>query len=119
MNLLLGEGNEEVDISGTLDPAPPVRAIGTVEVADGSPWTITRDGFDWKAAGFLVGQTITVTEWLGDPVTGSWVITDITGEGFDVLELDGVAPATGTFSWDIVGTDDPGPRLCARRRFRA
>lgn len=71
VNLLLGIGNDHLDIQGTLDPDVPVKLTGTVII------TATTDGidltrpkpFDWKAQGFLVGQPVQIAgypdhEWI-------------------------------------------------------
>ncbi len=57
VNLLLGTGNDYLDIQGTLQPAPAVIARGTFELVTGA---ITKDGVDWKALGFLVGQSVAI-----------------------------------------------------------
>src|SRR6185436_13495244 len=71
VNLLLGSGNDAVDVQGTIDPDVPVKMTGTVLV---SPVTtphapknhtgidLTRPlPFDWKAQGFLVGQPVHIS----------------------------------------------------------
>jgi hypothetical protein len=62
VNLMLGQGNDSLDILGTLNPAPAVSATQAFELTpDGQGGgTIERRGFDWKGSGFLVGQTVTV-----------------------------------------------------------
>ena len=60
-NLMLGEGNDFLDVSGTLNPAPFVsaeNAFKTIAVpAEAGPAAgkvaIALDGYDWKAQGFL------------------------------------------------------------------
>jgi len=75
LNLLLGEGNDRLDIEGTLDPAPSVQVTNDFEFtpdAGGDGGTIIREGFDWKAVGFLVGQTVAI-----DGVAGEWTVSAI------------------------------------------
>ena len=61
VNLLLGVGNDTLDIQGTLDPAPVVSApTGHLQ-----PTAATHDHprpgrSTWKDLGFLVGQTVTI-----------------------------------------------------------
>ena len=56
VNLLLGEGNDTLDIQGTLNPAPGgLGATGSSSRYSGN--AITRTGpVTWKDLGFLVGQ---------------------------------------------------------------
>ena len=96
VNLMLGEGNDALDITGTLNPAPFVSARNEfVFTPSGSGGTIVREGFDWKAQGFLVGQTVTI-----EGQAGQWTVTAIddatTPEGQDpndnsILVLSGPA----------------------------
>ena len=75
VNLLLGEGNDGLVINGTLDPAPSVQVTNVFDVtadAGGDGGTIEREGFDWKAIGFLVGQTVTI-----EGVVGEWTVAAI------------------------------------------
>jgi hypothetical protein len=68
LNLMLGEGNDRLDIEGTLDPAPSVQVTNNFEFnpdAGGNGGTIVREGFDWKAQGFLVGQTVIIEGQVG------------------------------------------------------
>ena len=72
INLFLGSGNDRLDVQGTLQPDVPVKAVGTVVVATQGPGTGIPSGtthrlsravpFDFKAQGFLVGQTVTVSQ---------------------------------------------------------
>ncbi len=72
INLLLGEGNDDLSISDTLHPAPAVSAQQTFTFAGTSEGgTITRAGFDWKAQGFLVGQTLSIDG------QGAWTVLAI------------------------------------------
>ena len=79
-----------LDIQGTLDPGrPPCQPTGNRQLAGSPAAPISRAGFDWKAAGFLVGQTITVTDYasVGAVVPGTWTITGFTGDQNDVLHV--------------------------------
>jgi hypothetical protein len=61
LNVMLGEGNDALAITDTLKPAPQVSASNVftfTPTADGG--TVFRAGFDWKAQGFLIGQTVTI-----------------------------------------------------------
>ena len=82
LNLLLGSGNDRLDIQGTLDPAPvdytPVTTTGAVSLAPtATGGTVTRSGFDWAAAGFVVGQLVYISGL--EPQT--WRLVGITGAG--------------------------------------
>jgi hypothetical protein len=74
VNLMLGQGNDSLDILGTLNPAPPISARQFFDfIPDGQGGgTIERRGFDWKASGFRVGQTVTV-----EGVDGSYRVVAI------------------------------------------
>ena len=72
VNVLLGIGNDELDVQGTLDPDDPVKLTGTIAIAARQPGTrsasdpggvdITRPvPFDWKAQGFLIGQPVRIS----------------------------------------------------------
>ncbi|HEY3484924.1 MAG TPA: Calx-beta domain-containing protein [Ilumatobacteraceae bacterium] len=80
VNLLLGIGNDAVDVQGTLDPDDPVKLSGTLVIqprnagalgaSDIGGIDLTRPTpFDWKAQGFLVGQTVKISGF-----AGSWVV---------------------------------------------
>ena len=71
VNLMLGAGNDYLDIVGTLDPAPFVSAQNLFDLAlpgqdpDSEDlfdafYTVRSDILDWKAEGFLPGQTVFV-----------------------------------------------------------
>ncbi|WP_206521912.1 hypothetical protein [Mesorhizobium sp. M7A.F.Ca.CA.004.04.1.1] len=74
VNLMLGEGNDKLVIEGTLNPAPPVQVTSTFDITPSgvNGGTIVRTGFDWKAMGFLVGQTVKI-----DNLPGVWTIVAI------------------------------------------
>ena len=63
VNLMLGKGNDSLDIQGTLDPDDAVKLTGTIVITprrrrgigDARP---APQPFDWKAQGFLVGQPV-------------------------------------------------------------
>ena len=71
VNLMLGIGNDSLDIQGTIDPDVPVKLTGTIIIdADASTGIggidLTRpEPFDWKAQGFLVGQPVEITGFPG------------------------------------------------------
>ena len=76
INLMLGIGNDHLDIQGTIDPDVPVKLTGTVVFTDRTAGTLdgsdpggvdlTRpEPFDWKAQGFLVGQPVQLSGWDG------------------------------------------------------
>ncbi|HEX4998781.1 MAG TPA: Calx-beta domain-containing protein [Terriglobia bacterium] len=71
VNLMLGEGNDNLDIVGTLNPAPPVQVTQVFDIQPDES-SIVREGFDWKAQGFLVGQTVKI-----DDLDDVWTITAI------------------------------------------
>ena len=106
VNLFLGEGNDRVDVLGTLNPASPVAAFGQFEIvdpaADGA--TIFREGFDWKAQGFLVGQSVQI-----DGLAGSWTVTAI--DDFDANPGDGVGADPSDNSLLVLAG---GPALAAQ-----
>ena len=71
VNVMLGEGNDLIEVEGTLNPAAHVSAQNAFTFIEG--WdnsdpnflaefggfnVITLDGFNWKGEGFLVGQDI-------------------------------------------------------------
>jgi hypothetical protein len=75
VNVMLGEGNDKLLVTGTLNPAPHVSAenifaftpnwndpdygfLYAEEPAFQNKLMITRDGFNWKGEGFLVGQDL-------------------------------------------------------------
>ncbi|MEO6021102.1 MAG: calcium-binding protein [Knoellia sp.] len=78
LNLLLGSGNDRIDIQGTLQPDDTVKLTGTVGLSPyvgapagapaGTTHRLSRPApFDWKAQGFLVGQPVTISG-----MTGTW-----------------------------------------------
>ncbi len=74
LNILLGSGNDTLDIQGTLDPAQAVSAVGRFSYGS---TTITRTGpVSWRDLGFLPGQTLTISG-----VTESWTISAISADG--------------------------------------
>ncbi|HZK06225.1 MAG TPA: hypothetical protein VFC82_10350 [Actinomycetaceae bacterium] len=84
LNLLLGEGNDTLDIQGTLNPAFAVSSSGAFNY---SGTTITREGpVSWSDFGFLPGQLLTISG-----VAGSWVITGISKDGL-TLTVDAALP---------------------------
>src|SRR5262249_37940041 len=82
VNLLLGQGNDSLDVQGTLDPDDPVVATGLVTIVGGAAGgTVSRPGFDWTASGFTVGQDVTLYQRVGNAwqALGTWKVTAITG----------------------------------------
>ncbi|MEE4314510.1 MAG: Calx-beta domain-containing protein [Desulfofustis sp.] len=87
VNLMLGQGNDYLDIQGTLDPAPFVSAQNVFQfnnAGDDPDYpdnpTIRWAGFDWKAEGFLPGQTVTI-----DGEDEFWTVVSVE----DAVYLDG------------------------------
>ncbi|MBK5565794.1 hypothetical protein [Ensifer sp. SSB1] len=82
VNLMLGEGNDGLVIQGTLDPAPSVQVTNnfTVTPNGSNGGTIVRAGFDWKAMGFLVGQTVQIAGQ-----AGTWTVVAINDALIDPL----------------------------------
>src|SRR5204863_4033282 len=79
LNLLLGQGNDKLTITGTLDPIAGVTVTSTMTiVGSAAGGTLTRPGTDWLALGFLVGQSVQLT--LGGVVQpGTWKLPPIGG----------------------------------------
>jgi len=97
LNVLLGSGNDSLDIQGTLDPAQAVSAVGTFTYG---ATTITRTGpVTWRDLGFLPGQTLTVSG-----VTGSWTITAISADGL-TLTLSASLGTVGDGVRTVAATD--------------
>jgi Ca2+-binding RTX toxin-like protein len=73
LNVMLGEGNDQLTVEDTMVPAPHVSAsnVFTFSGPTGAN-TVFRAGFDWKAQGFLVGQTVTI-----EGLAGTWTVTAI------------------------------------------
>ncbi len=91
VNLMLGIGNDALDVQGTIDPDVPVKLTGTIIIEvistgdhpaglpldtdglshdeqgpDHAGIDLTRpQPFDWKAQGFLVGQPVEITGFPG------------------------------------------------------
>lgn len=81
VNLMLGEGNDDLLVEGTLNPAPHVSAENEFTFIEG--WNdpdyqflvdrtdfggrlvIARDGFNWKGEGFPVGQDLFLVDGHG------------------------------------------------------
>ncbi|MGL4256696.1 MAG: hypothetical protein ACRCSL_10200, partial [Microbacterium sp.] len=126
VNLLLGSGNDRLDIQGTLQPDVPVKVIGTVTLSPqgagagvpaGTTHALTRGSpFDWKAQGFLVGQPVTITGMngqfrvvgFGDSDPG-----DTTDNTILYLQLLSGSAVTGTASRTVVAADVPVTRTGA------
>ena len=73
VNFLLGIGNDELDVQGTLDPDVPVKTDRhdhltprPAGMGDAGGIDLTRPlPFDWKAQGFLVGQPVEISGFPG------------------------------------------------------
>ncbi|HET9217470.1 MAG TPA: Calx-beta domain-containing protein, partial [Terriglobia bacterium] len=106
LNVMLGEGNDGLTITGTLNPAASVSATQEfVFTTNSGGGTISREGFDWKAQGFLVGQSVQIQ---GQP--GVWTVTAINDVGNDpndnsILVLSGVPLPVLTGERTIVALD--------------
>ena len=116
-NLMLGYGNDRLDIQGTLQPDDAVKLTGTVVLAAsagqfGSTHRLSRPApFDWKAQGFLVGQPVTISG-----LTGTWKVV---GFGDDdpmdttdntvmyLLQLSGPAAGASTALRTVIAADVP------------
>jgi hypothetical protein len=92
VNLLLGQGDDVVDTLDTLrNESAIVATAGFVFTSAAGGGSIARAGFDFAAAGFRPGQTLTI-----GGVTGSWTIVSIGDAGADpndnsILNLSGPA----------------------------
>ena len=116
VNLMLGIGNDSLDIQGTIDPDVPVKLTGTIEielVTAGTAVTkakidLTRpQPFDWKAQGFLVGQPVKITG-----IPGEWVVI-----GFSDDDLTDTTDNTRMHLEQKVAATSPR-RRSTRRRMR-
>ncbi len=97
LNMMLGQGNDTLDVQGTLDPAAVVSSTGTFDYA-GS--TVTREGpVTWSDFGFLPGQALSISG-----VAGSWVITGVSTDGLS-LTLDAPLPADIAGAHTVTSTD--------------
>jgi Ca2+-binding RTX toxin-like protein len=120
LNVLLGYGNDRLDIQGTLQPDVPVKLTGTVVLATqgsgsgipaGTTHRLSRPApFDWKAQGFLVGQSVTISG-----MTGTWKVLgfgdddpgDTTDNTVMYLQLLTGVAATGTAPHTVTAADVP------------
>ncbi|MEO6494544.1 MAG: hypothetical protein ABIP99_17070 [Ilumatobacteraceae bacterium] len=115
-NLLLGSGNDRLDIQGTLQPDDAVKLTGTVVLSTSlgqftSTHRLSRPApFDWKAQGFLVGMPLTISG-----MTGAWKVVgfgdddlaDTTDNTVMYLKLLSGAATTGTAVRSVIGADVP------------
>jgi hypothetical protein len=94
LNVMLGEGNDDLQIIGTLNPADSVEVTRTFDItasettpAGTTGATIRLEGFDWKANGFLVGQKILIDGidggWTVKAIDDDWAYPDNHAEGTD------------------------------------
>ncbi|WP_201742286.1 hypothetical protein [Mangrovicoccus ximenensis] len=124
VNLMLGVGNDYLEVEGTLNPAPFVQAQNAFEAIEG--WSdpdyefligdvdddglpaaglnedlqgklvITREGFDWKAQGFLVGQDVFFVDGEGsETLLGRIIAIEDAIEYFDINGNPLIDPETG------------------------
>ncbi|MEL6550929.1 MAG: hypothetical protein AAFQ54_11870 [Pseudomonadota bacterium] len=105
VNLMLGEGNDRLDITGTLNNVSGVDTTGTFTVTpDGSDGgTISRADIDWLALGFLPGQSVEI-----DGVDGRWTVASVED-----------ATADPNDNSILVLTGDPLPALTGEITVRA
>lgn len=84
LNLLLGEGNDHLSITGTLDPQKPASVTQTLTITLITDITgglavpvkgiqVTRPAGSWLSDGYLVGDTVSISG-----LAGSWLIVDLT-----------------------------------------
>ena len=108
LNLLLGQGNDNLDIQGTLDPRDAAVAVADVDVTRnvtvtplaGAGATVFSAGFDWRAAGFEVGQLVFVDGL--EPKT--WRLVDISADRTTLtLHGDQLGAFTGTRRLYVAG----------------
>ena len=103
VNLLLGQGNDSLQILGTIDPDIAVkltgsmiitgRAVGTRGPSDLGGIDLTRaTPFDWRSQGYVVGQPIHIT---GFP-SGSWVVSGFSDSDLADTTDNTVMHLTGT-----------------------
>ena len=115
LNVLLGQGNDRLTITGTLDPRPesytPVTFTGAVDIAAtggaGTWFTLTRrDGSSWAtgaASDFVVGQQVLI-----DGAAGTWRVVRIAGSVLTV-ERGAGAPALTPATNVLKTVSVPGP----------
>ena len=79
----------------------PTGIRGQVDVTGGAPWKIVKTGYDWVAAGYQIGDQITIIDPAvsADNPIGTFTITGFATTGpngsNDTLLLSGAAPSTG------------------------
>jgi hypothetical protein len=100
----------------------PTGIRGDVDVVGGSPWKIVKEGYDWVAAGYQVGDKIQIIDPdvdEDDPI-GTFTITGFANTGpdgaKDTLLLSGSAPSTGN---DKDWTINPVRKTTATRAVTA
>ena len=111
LNVLLGQGNDKLTITGTLDPAPetytPVTFTGPLSIAPtgggGSWFNLTRATGSWITAGFIVGQQVLVSD-----VAGTFRVVGVTA-GVLTLERGAGAPALAAATNVVKTVSVPGP----------
>ena len=119
LNVLLGQGNDKLTITGTLDPATEsYTAVTYTGALDIAPWlgtsttwfTLTRrDGSNWAPGGanaasdFVLGQQVLLSG-----VAGTWRVVGVAGSVL-TLERGAGAPALGTQTNVVKTVSVPGP----------
>lgn len=108
LNVMLGEGNDHLSVTGTLDPQPPVAEAapatftGAVTVAPApvaGRITLTRASGSWKTDGFVAGQLVMVN---GSAAT--WRVVGVSDAVLTLAPLSGSpAPASGTVTVQVPG----------------
>ncbi len=89
INVMLGSGNDHLNVVSTMVPGPDLGLVVTGAVVTAT--SITRPvGRTWTQDGFAVGQRVAI-----DDLPGLWTITSITNGG-RTLNLSGAALTAGT-----------------------
>ncbi|MEO0465131.1 MAG: hypothetical protein AAF216_01205 [Pseudomonadota bacterium] len=104
VNVMLGEGNDTLDVTGTLNNVTGIDTTGEFTITpagDGNGGTISRDGIDWLALGFLPGQIVQI-----EGQTGQWTVESIDDAVINPLE--GADPNDNSI---LVLSGDPLPVL--------
>ncbi|MGB4272143.1 MAG: hypothetical protein WBJ44_07080, partial [Propionicimonas sp.] len=108
LNILLGQGNDHLDVQGTLNPAwgapggdtlstgDPVIQAGGVAAGTATGGTLTRAGGSWIADGFVAGQLVMLSG-----LTGTWRVVAVSAL---VLTLEGATLAAATRTATVPGS---------------
>ena len=109
LNVMLGEGNDHLSITGTLDPQPdadaaPPQFSGTVTVGNApvaGRITLTRGtgSGSWITDGFVAGQLVMV-----NGSANAWRVVGVTGGVLTLAPLAGASkPGSGTVTVQVPG----------------